>query len=45
MQDQEGWKNTRAEEEQITAARTKQEDEEEDTGMTFTPEYLPGIMP
>ena len=34
QEDQKGCKNIRAEEEQITAARTKQrEDEEEDTGM------------
>ena len=34
MQDQKGSKNIRAEEEQITAARAKQhEDEEEDTGI------------
>ena len=34
MQDQTGWKNIRAEEEQRTAARPKQhEDEEEDTGI------------
>ena len=34
MQDQKGCKNIRAEEEQITAVRTKQhEDEEEDTAV------------
>ena len=34
QEDQKGWKNMRAEEEQTTAARTKQhESEEEDTGI------------